>query len=622
MAIINVQAVQTGLVGVLPSLAYIYTNDTVAEVTSTGYLNKEIANGLQISLPCLASVSTQASPSSPIVANWYQIIHSGLNWNLVAAEGSSNITDQQVQREIFNVGLDSGTADAYHVTLNPVVTSLTDGLPVIFTALNTSITTTPTLQINGLSPITMTRANGTAALAGDISSSTITVCTYSASANSFIIMNPATVSSDSDVTSTQVQESSFNVGNDSGAADAYVVTLSPIVTSLTNALQVAFTALNANVTTTPALTVNSLSPVTITRANGIAVLAGDISTTTITYCIYSEAANAFIILNPAQAGSGGGVTSDQVQQSAFNVGIDSGAADAYVVTLSPAPSDYTDGMLVAFTPLASNLTNNPLINVNGIGQVAITIIGRSVVAVGDINSNSCTFLQYSNATSSFQLLNPLISYAYAYDLITGTNYWTAADIGAVNAYEVNIPYVDTYPGFSADPIFLIINGISATNTGASTITVLNDGESARPIALNNGNALVGGEMVAGNNYFLYHASTGAYILMNPSVISEFITAPAASQDSDLLIGTAYQNTFGVDVMLTLYLDIASATTASIALGVDNNATPTQQTLISSITTVTDVFIPVNIYLPKGYYALLTTTGTISASISGQIAMAI
>lgn len=83
MGIINALNVQTGLVGVLPSLAYINTDDTIAEVTATGYLNKEVANGFQISLPCIAAVSTKATPTSQAQVGWYQISHVGTNWSLV-----------------------------------------------------------------------------------------------------------------------------------------------------------------------------------------------------------------------------------------------------------------------------------------------------------------------------------------------------------------------------------------------------------------------------------------------------------------------------------------------------------------------------------------------------------
>lgn len=89
MGIISVTPVQTGLVGVLPSLSYINTNDTIAEVTTTGYLNKEVANGLQISLPCIAAVATKATPTSAAQVGWYQVSHVGENWSLVV--GSNEV---------------------------------------------------------------------------------------------------------------------------------------------------------------------------------------------------------------------------------------------------------------------------------------------------------------------------------------------------------------------------------------------------------------------------------------------------------------------------------------------------------------------------------------------------
>lgn len=99
-----------------------------------------------------------------------------------------------------------------------------------------------------------------------------------------------------------------------------------------------------------------------------------------------------------------------------------------------------------------------------------------------------------------------------------------------------------------------------------------------------------------------------------------ITAPVDSQVSSLTLGAAYQNVLGYDIVLTVYLDLVSATTADVLLGVGSTNTPTQQTIISSFTTVTETIVPVTIYIPNNYYALLSTSGTISVSITGQQAL--
>lgn len=85
MPILSVTPGQTGLVGVFPSLAYIETNDPLATVLVTGYLNHEVQNGISFQLPCIASVSTKETPTSASRIGWFAISHSGANWSLVSA---------------------------------------------------------------------------------------------------------------------------------------------------------------------------------------------------------------------------------------------------------------------------------------------------------------------------------------------------------------------------------------------------------------------------------------------------------------------------------------------------------------------------------------------------------
>lgn len=103
-------------------------------------------------------------------------------------------------------------------------------------------------------------------------------------------------------------------------------------------------------------------------------------------------------------------------------------------------------------------------------------------------------------------------------------------------------------------------------------------------------------------------------------LSCHITNPPVSSASTLSLGTAYRNTLGYDVMLAVYLSITSAVGASILLGVGSTNTPTQQTIYPSLTLAVLGVITVPILLPANYYAKLSTSGTITASIAGQIAM--
>jgi hypothetical protein len=83
MSILDIQISQTGLVGVIPAVCYIATNDTEATVLTTGYLNKAVAQGFSFPIPSIACVSTETSVGAAPDVGWFEIKHSGSNWSLV-----------------------------------------------------------------------------------------------------------------------------------------------------------------------------------------------------------------------------------------------------------------------------------------------------------------------------------------------------------------------------------------------------------------------------------------------------------------------------------------------------------------------------------------------------------
>lgn len=72
----------------------------------------------------------------------------------------------------------------------------------------------------------------------------------------------------------QVQDNSLRYATDTGAADAYVITLSPAITSYVVGQRFSFKAANANLTTTPTLVVNGLTAGVIKNIDSSAVGAG------------------------------------------------------------------------------------------------------------------------------------------------------------------------------------------------------------------------------------------------------------------------------------------------------------------------------------------------------------
>ena len=85
---------------------------------------------------------------------------------------------------------DTGAADAAIVTLAPVATALTAGLEFRFLPVAANLTTTPTVNVNGLGAKTITK-NGTAALAAsDLTTTEIADVVYDGT--EFQLQNPAT----------------------------------------------------------------------------------------------------------------------------------------------------------------------------------------------------------------------------------------------------------------------------------------------------------------------------------------------------------------------------------------------------------------------------------------------
>jgi hypothetical protein len=86
---------------------------------------------------------------------------------------------------------------------------------------------------------------------------------------------------------------------------------------------------------------------------------------------------------------------------------DSGAADAYVVTLVPSPGAYYDGLRVGFSTTNTNATVSPTINVNGLGVVPITLPGGGALAAGQILPNTVVALAYNSTGPRFELQGSL-----------------------------------------------------------------------------------------------------------------------------------------------------------------------------------------------------------------------
>lgn len=205
-----------------------------------------------------------------------------------------------------------------------------------------------------------------------------------------------------------------------------------------------------------------------------------------------------------------------------NYASDTGAANAYVVTLSPVPGAYTAGMLVQFKASNANTTTST-VNVNSLGAKTIKKLGGSTdLASGDIASGMIVELEYDG--TNFIMLNPvanapltatgdgsqltgIVASGTATASISGTgisttqnidtvvtttftpkiitvNFWLKGFSGAGSAtYSMGTAYFD---GTTIKSVYSPLNQSTSTTISATTYTVFNTSPQAGDAGASNG----------------------------------------------------------------------------------------------------------------------------------------
>lgn len=132
MSILDFRVENVGEAGQTPKFIYLNTNDTIATVTATGYLNKLVAQNIPISELDMALVATKTSPgATSSQLSLFDVSKSGDNWSLTPSSSTLFLGNGQ----IF-VGNPSGIAAA--VTMSGDATISNTG---VITIENNAITT-------------------------------------------------------------------------------------------------------------------------------------------------------------------------------------------------------------------------------------------------------------------------------------------------------------------------------------------------------------------------------------------------------------------------------------------------------------------------------------------------
>jgi hypothetical protein len=203
----------------------------------------------------------------------------------------------------------------------------------------------------------------------------------------------------------------------------------------------------------------------------------------------------------------GSITPVQIQNQAFTSAVDSGSVNAYIITLSPAPTAYAEGQLFIFRAANGNTTSST-INVNTLGNKSIVTAGGNALIGGEIIGGSTYLIEYNGASGSFFLINPS-NYSTVPGIQQQAYSYSTNDFGSANAYVIaTSPHLTSY----VDGTYVSFKAAHA-NTGAST---LKEGSNAAVAIVTNANAaLSGGEILLNGIYNLVYNSTfSAFVLLN------------------------------------------------------------------------------------------------------------
>src|SRR5579872_2209390 len=345
-----------------------------------------------------------------------------------------------------------GTAQAQTVTLTPAITSLTNGLMIIWkpTAANTGAG--PTLAVSGLTAKPITKLGTAALVANDITTTALAVAVYDGT--EFQLQNPQTglpasahvIGSNSGgngvaATASDLSAISYIAGG--GTAQAQTATFSPAVTALTTGLTVAWLPVASNTGAAPTLAVNGLTAKPITKLGTTALVANDLTTTAIAVARYDG--TEFQLQNPQTSTGGGGASVGGVVAKTTNYAMScADSTNAQMVTMN--------GSSLTLTLPATPCTNPWFQPIKNLATSALTLSPNGLTINGVSGSVSISSGQYVEVYTD------------------GSNYFlTTPPVACGSGGTIQCTYGPNGLQLDASPLVATVQGANGLQTGGSPL---------------------------------------------------------------------------------------------------------------------------------------------------------
>lgn len=182
------------------------------------------------------------------------------------------------------------------------------------------------------------------------------------------------------------------------------------------------------------------------------------------------------------------VTQTGLQHASEKYAIDTSASStAYVITLAPAPTSLTDGMVIYAKIINANTTTTPTLNINAIGAKTIVKGISTALSVGDIGANSYNTFIYNgtnlvlqNPTTASIVIglpsysNPItitINQACTSAVTTKIAEWTGLTGDTDDIYQIDFEITGTQDSSNtADGLALYLNNTASSYIFSSSST--------------------------------------------------------------------------------------------------------------------------------------------------------
>lgn len=297
----------------------------------------------------------------------------------------------------------------------------------------------------------------------------------------------------------------------------------------------------------------------------------------------------------------------QVQSGSFNVGADTGAANAYVVNYTPAVAVFIDGMELRFKAAHSN-TGASTININGTGTFPIVGSARAALQGSEIVVNGEVAIVWNSTGNEWEIRS---STGGNLQVATATQAAHAVNYGQLLGGGYTVTAAVTFSGgLAANGAIVMANniGYQAKTTGGLATSIMYIDASNRATFGNLANAtqIIGSSITTGTVPVTIGAAVAASQAMSEA---QAFGSPLQAYTNVLgsrAIGTTYTNTTGRPIFMGIAASSgASGSVLSLAMaGLGTIAS-------SAIATGAAQNLSFNALVPPGATYVVQSSGTAS-----------